>query len=80
MYQPGNVPLEPQALAGFLRLELQRIAQEFTDEREFLKLKTLYSAPSRIEEGMVIRADGTTFNPGAGAGIYARIAGAWVKL
>ena len=80
MYQPGNVPLDPQALAGFLRLELQRIAQEFTDEQEFVKLRTLYAAPVRIEEGMVVRADGTTWNPGSGAGIYARIAGAWVKL
>lgn len=80
MYQPGNVPIDPKALSGFLRLELQRIAQEFTDEREFVKLKTLYAAPSRIEEGMVVKADGTTWNPGSGAGVYARVGGAWVKL
>lgn len=33
-----------------------------------------------IPDGMIAYADGTVWNPGAGEGVYARIAGAWVKL
>jgi len=42
----------------------------------------LTSAPSTIAAGMIIRADGTSFNPGSGAGTYVRNAAnsAWVLL
>lgn len=33
-----------------------------------------------IPDGMIAYADGATWDPGAGEGIYARVAGAWVKL
>lgn len=52
------------------------VLQEFP----ILQFQVLYSAPSRPREGMVVVADGTTWNPGGGAGIYLRIGGAWTKL
>jgi hypothetical protein len=36
--------------------------------------------PSRISDGDLVYADGTNWNPGAGAGLYERRTGAWVKL
>ena len=41
----------------------------------------LYAAPARPLAGMVVYADGTTWNPGSGEGIYRYdLGGAWVKV
>ena len=63
-----------------LQTALQDIAREQAQQNEYYALKPLYAEPKRIIEGMVILADGTVFDPGSGAGVYARIGGAWVKL
>ena len=79
-----NAPILTGNDVATLRSELQEalnaIAREQAQQSEYYALKTLYAAPSRIIEGMLVRADGSTWNPGSGAGIYARISGAWVKL
>lgn len=81
MYQPKTLNASSlQTLADSLRLELDRVAQQFAQPADYLALTTLYAAPKRIFEGMVVKADGTTWNPGSGAGVYARVGGAWVKL
>ena len=41
--------------------------------------RELHVEPARLIEGMVVKADGTDWNPGAGAGFYG-YSGAWVKL
>lgn len=80
MYQVGNVPSDPKDLVAFLRTELQQIAKEMATVQSVI-LPTLYAEPARIYEGMLAKADGTSWSPGGtGAGIYARIGGAWVKL
>ena len=54
---------------------------DHTDGRiDFLRLTVLSSPPADIEDGMVIHANGTTFNPGSGAGVYERVGGVWKKL
>lgn len=45
-----------------------------------LRLPVLTSAPSSPQNGDIVYADGTSWNPGSGAGIYAYEAGAWAKL
>ena len=81
MYQPSLLTAgDLETLKQQLRQELDTIAREMSQPSEYLALKTLYAEPKRIFEGMVIKADGTTFDPGDGAGVYARIGGAWVKL
>jgi len=79
-YQPGQVPSDPKDIPVFLMQELQRLSLQLSQGDDSIILNTLYAAPSRIVEGMVVKADGTTWNPGSGAGVYARIGGAWVKL
>jgi len=49
-------------------------------EVESVKLAQLNAAPARYQDGMIVYADGTNWNPGGGQGIYARYAGAWNKL
>jgi len=42
---------------------------------------TLYTAaPINPDEGMIVRADGTSWNPGSGGGFYGYHGGAWVFL
>lgn len=59
--------------------ELQRVASEM-NKPSFLQLEVLHIEPARAQDGTLAFADGTDWNPGAGAGTYERRAGAWVKL
>lgn len=76
-YRIGNIPADAPA---WLVNELRKIQQDAQGEVDYLRLRTLYAAPDRIYTGMVVEADGTSWNPGAGAGTYIYRAGAWVKL
>ena len=81
MYQPGNIDASSiAALSNSLRLELEKLAAQLSQPADFVTLKTLYAAPGRIFEGMVVKADGTTWNPGSGAGVYLYRGGAWRLL
>lgn len=80
-YQVGNIASSSLLeLAESLRAELERLALQLSQPTESLALTTLYAAPKRIYEGMIVKADGTTWDPGSGAGVYSRIGAAWVKL
>lgn len=46
----------------------------------FLLLDELKAAPAKPVEGMVVFADGVTWNPGAGRGVYAYHGAAWRLL
>lgn len=61
--------------------ELERIAQQALEpEPIIIYMQTTFAAPAKPAEGMLVRADGVVWNPGAGAGLYERLGGAWVKL
>lgn len=82
MYKPNKPPAlsdEMRILAQWLEGELLTIAQAF-NKTEGFELVTLYAQPSKLRDGLVVKADGTSWNPGAGAGIYAYYAGSWKKL
>ena len=70
-YQPSGQSVEA---------ELQRISEALEQAVDHVTLRVLTVAPARPRDGVVVCADGTLWNPGSGAGIYARIAGSWVKL
>lgn len=80
MYVPRQPPSgDVTALQLWLGQELQNIrsAMEGADS---ITLQTLYAAPGRLYEGLTVLADGTAWNPGAGAGVYTYYAGSWKKL
>lgn len=78
MYRPGQLnTANIEALATSLRAELGRLALEISQPSDYVALDTKYAAPDRIFEGMVVKADGTTWNPGSGAGLYAYVGGTW---
>ena len=61
--------------------DMQTVVNELIEGRfDVLRLTVLFTAPVEIIDGMVVYADGTSFNPGSGRGTYERVSGAWVKL
>ena len=42
--------------------------------------KVVYAEPAKPREGMFVFADGTTWDPGSGRGLYQYVSGAWAKL
>lgn len=79
-YTPGNVPTDSASLADFLRYEFAKIAQAMDTPDDRITLETLYAAPKKFGEGTTVKADGTTWNPGSGAGTYQYRGGAWRLL
>ena len=75
MYAPGFVLSD--GLDDFLSRELPRISQAIDEPRAFLMLEMSYAAPSKTRDGMVVLADGTSWNPGSGGGFYGYRAGSW---
>jgi hypothetical protein len=77
-YTPGNPPSGDR----WLREELERIADAMQSPVAMLTLDILHAAPDRLPADRVpiVYADGTDWNPGAGAGVYAYHSGAWNKL
>ena len=73
-YIPGNVA-DPQ-----MQEELNKIAQAMETADPFITLDTLYAAPTKYREGTIVKADGTTWNPGSGAGVYCMRGAAWTFL
>ena len=78
-YTPKPPPrLDPAmfALYDYLEQELQDISRQFAETRE-LDLRQSYREPDRPREGMVVYADGSSWNPGRGEGIYFYDGAAW---
>jgi hypothetical protein len=59
--------------------ELQRISST-SNQPAILQFDVLYAEPPKPRDGMVVFADGTSWAPGVGGGLYQRVGGAWVKL
>lgn len=64
--------------------ELRQVSDSQTQSAQpvpWIQFQVQYKAPEKIKPAMVVYADGTTWNPGAGEGLYVRsIAGTWVKV
>ena len=78
--QVGPAPV----LAGFtlrnITINNTGAAYAFLPNNGNVVLTPRAAAPSSPVEGMLAYADGTTWNPGGGAGFYGYTSGAWVKL
>lgn len=80
LFSPKPVPT--RGLARWLSQAMADIARALRQPQVLvLQLDVLHAEPDRPQDGMVVCADGSDWNPGGtGAGIYARIGGSWVKL
>lgn len=82
MFEPTAIPNDaPRGLRGWLSRTLQDLATSLKrPEVSGVRFTVLHAEPERIENGDLAVADGSDWNPGAGAGAYLRVSGAWVKL
>ncbi len=82
MYEPTAIPADaPRGLRAWLALQLRQIADTLASPTVTgLHFDALPAEPERYSNGDVVRADGSNWNPGSGAGLYLREGGAWVKL
>lgn len=77
MFQPMPLPRDPALLAAAVEQEFRRLALQMAEPADYAFLKTLYAEPARPRDGMLVKADGTTWNPGSGAGVYVFRGSAW---
>lgn len=59
------------------QVNLQFRALGSIGNQQQLVLDTRHAAPDKIEDGMLVKADGTDWNPGAGSGVYVYRDAAW---
>lgn len=78
-YTPNPTPLDVKEIPRFIAEELQRISLTMYDAPA-RAIQFLNVAPAKPREGMLVGADGTNWNPGAGKGVYCYYGGAWTKL
>lgn len=78
-YAPGNPPTDPAQLPGFLLAELQYISNAI-NALVAGHLDKTYVAPLKPRDGDCRYADGTSWDPGSGAGAYIYKVNAWVLL
>lgn len=88
-YEPSiHSPRTVEDVSRWMTEELRRIAAVLNDYRVmFIGFEVWHEEPARVQEGMVVYADGTDWNPGlpavgaaAGRGLYLYQEGSWVKL
>lgn len=82
MYEPSAIPTDaPRGLRSWLAAQLREIANALAAPNVVaLHFDALAAEPERYRDGDVVRADGSNWDPGSGAGLYLRVGGAWVKL
>lgn len=67
------------SVLSYLEQELLAISRAMATTEE-LELRARESAPDKPREGMMVFADGTLWNPGAGKGLYIYKSGAWTHI
>lgn len=66
-------------LPQWLYDELSQVAQAMAQPTDVI-FEENFTPPASPKEGMVLLADGTSWDPGSGRGLYLYSSGAWVKL
>lgn len=81
-FTPLEVPTNAEDIPDFLR-RLQDAIQKAAHRADpYAELDPLHAAPTKLRDGMVVKADGTNWEPVAlgGEGFYGYTSGGWVKL
>ncbi len=66
---PTLTELTPQGVLAWVARELQRVSDAFFQTVEN-PIVELHAEPAKKRTGMIVLADGTNWNPGAGRGMY----------
>ena len=66
-------------LAAWMQRELLELERSFREQDDIL-LVEMFVAPAKPRDGLTVFADGTSWNPGSGRGVYTYYGGSWKKL
>ena len=66
-------------LAEWMSRELLQLERSFREMDDVLLVET-FVAPAKPRDGLTVFADGTSWNPGSGRGVYTYYGSAWHKL
>lgn len=75
-YTPSSPPQDEEGFRKWVSAELLRVGAAVYNASV---VPTYYQEP-RPEEGLLAIADGTSWNPGAGAGLYIYLNSAWTFI
>ncbi|AGF91089.1 hypothetical protein SXHG_00067 [Synechococcus phage MRHenn-2013a] len=79
-YQHSIPPEDYRQLLEYVERELASVSASI-DSLANGDRDVLYQAPIRVFPGMIVYADGTSWDPGSGEGLYRySLAGAWVFI
>ena len=78
-YSPEAVPEDREEWQRFLNEEFRKVAFMFELLLEGNN-EIRGTEPEKPRDGMLVFANGTTWDPGSGRGFYGRENGAWIKL
>jgi hypothetical protein len=73
------LPAETREALRYLDDRVRLLVSQLDEIRASL-FTVSYTAPDKPREGMIRFADGTTWDPGSGRGLYQYVSSAWVKL
>lgn len=80
-YTPGKAPVitdkDAQEIMKYIVRELDRISTAFDETETFVHFTVLYVEPKKLSDGILAFADGTSWDPGSGRGLYLYNSGAW---
>ena len=79
-YIPGKVPSDPNQLPKVVRDEFLKLKGIIEVIVQALPLDERNAAPDKYYDGMMVRADGTNWNPGSGQGVYCYYNSTWNYL
>jgi hypothetical protein len=79
-YEPRTPPSDPAELSAWLMQELVLLKQGLEDAQETIRMMVRHVAPNKIATGQIAYADGTDWDPGQGAGLYARVGSSWRSM
>lgn len=80
-YNPSAVPSTFPGLRGWIGTQLELLAQVIrVPEVRSVQLEPQAAEPAKYQEGLIVYADGSNWDPGSGAGVYVRGSSSWSKL
>lgn len=80
IFKPG---ITPTTVSHEMQVYLNSTFQQISYCIQMLAaghLDVTYKAPAKPRDGMIRFADGTSWNPGGGRGVYVYVSGTWTKM
>lgn len=79
-YTPNAVPNDPASIPEFLQRELSVISRTLQGKVSSVWMAPRNVAPDKPRDGLLVKADGTNWDPGSGEGVYCYYGAAWHYL